>query len=261
MKTFYNPKLKKDGIIVDQIISGGHQKPLGKAQGIHEQSTVQNYDIGTRLVVDDRVFRYCRAGTGGLRSMMEGLDIQTAVNVDTHDTEAEAGTYEVTILDTTARDEDYYAGGYIWVLKDPVEPTGIGQLYRIKSSDKSVNSTSVKLVLWEALGFDIAAGTEIEVIKSIYCDLRPGINDFASLVALPLIPVDENSYFWGQTWGPVFMMCGYSPGSNNDDREVYYRSDHFGIMPGSEVDFTGTFVPQRIGFLINSNWVMLQLSP
>lgn len=247
-------------MVLDQILSGGHMLPGGKLQDIHATSTVQNYDIGTRMVMDDRVFRYCKAGSGGLRSMMEGLDIQTAVNVNTHATASLAGTYEVTILDTVARDKDHYKGGYIWILELPVEPTGIGQVYRIKSSEASVG-VSVKLTLWEALAYEVAAGAEIEALKSIYCDLRPGINDFASLIALPLLPVAENSYFWGQTWGPVFMQCGYSPGSKNDDREVYYRSDHYGIMPGSEVNFAGEFVPQRIGFLINSNWVMLQLSP
>ena len=30
-------------------------------QGILEQSAVQNYPLGMRIAVDDRVFRYCRA--------------------------------------------------------------------------------------------------------------------------------------------------------------------------------------------------------
>jgi len=260
MKARYEPIRGKDGIIVDQIISGGHQKPLGKAQNIHTQSTVQNYDIGTRLVLDDRVFRYCKAGTLGLRAMLEGLDIQDSIKVYTHATISAAGTYEVTILDTIARDKDHYKGGYLWIEVKPPEPTGIGQHYRVKSSEAS-EGVSIKITLWEPLTYEVPASAWIEILKSIYCDLRRGINDFASLVALPLIPVDAGSYFWGQTWGPVFMQCGYNPGDKNDDREVYYKSDHYGILPGSEIDFTADFIPQRIGFLLNSNFVMLQLAP
>ena len=61
MKTFYNPDLKEDGVQIDQILSGGRMTPAGKLQDIHEVSTVQNYDLGTRLVIDDRVYRYAKA--------------------------------------------------------------------------------------------------------------------------------------------------------------------------------------------------------
>ncbi len=249
--------------VFNEIYSSRGFFPGGSAQAIHEESVTQNYEIGTRRVQDERVFRYCKAG-GILKSMFGGLDAQDSTMVNTHAVEELAGSYNVTILDTGAagsRPVDYYAGGYIWIMKYPHEPTGIGQFYRIKSSTLG-NSASITLTLWEPLTYAIPASNWTETIKSLYCDLRPPIDKKASLMVLNLFPIQSGYYFWGQTWGPCFFQCGYNPGSKDNDREVYYDSAHFGILPGSEINF-GTDVPifQRIGFLINSNFVMLQLSP
>lgn len=260
MKSTYHPQKKKDGMFIDQILSGGHMLNDGKLQDIHEESELQNYDIGTRLVLDDRVFRYAHAGDT-LKSMMGGLSQCDSVMVNTAATIYKAGTYKVTILDTTPRAADYYKGGYVWIMKFPHEPTGLGQLYRIKSSAYSAG-TSVELTLWEALGFDVPASNWTETLVNIYSDVVPNIDKVKSLVVQNLMPITSGFYFWGQTWGPCFFQCGLDPGSKDDDREVYFVSASYGIKPGSEVVFTvGTPIPQRIGFLLNSNWVMLQLSP
>lgn len=266
MKAFYNPKRKKDGVIVDQILSGGDMKPNGKLQDIHEQSTVQNYDIGTRLVVDDRVFRYCKAGTA-MRELIGGLCGMSQIECNTHATASKEGTYEVTILDTVARNKDHYAGGYYWGQIYGPETTGIGPMYRIKSSEKSVG-TSVKLTLETPLVIEIPAGCWSTTWASIYGNIRTEILPEASLVCMPLIQVEAGSYFWGQTWGPCFMQCGAAADSDYD-RELYYRADYFGCIKGSDVDFaTGDIIPQRVGFVLPNtapvgpdNFFMLQLSP
>lgn len=262
----YNPKRKKGGVIADQILSGGRMLASGKLQDIHEQSTVQNYDIGTRLVMDDRVFRYCKAGTN-LRELIGGLCGMSQIECNTHGTKALKGSSEVTILDTVARDKDHYAGGYYWGQIYAPETTGIGPLYRIKSSDKSVNSTSVKLTLETPLVIEIPASCWSTTWASIYGNIRTEILPKASLVCMPLIQVTAGNYFWGQTWGPCFMQCGPSS-STEYDRELYYRADYYGCIPGSLVVFESDVVPQRVGFLLPDtaevgpdNFFMLQLSP
>jgi len=266
MKNTYNPDRKKDGIFVDQILSGGHMLAGGKLQDIHEQSTVQNYDIGTRLVVDDRVFRYCKAGTA-LRELIGGLCGMSQIEVNTHATASLAGTKEVTILDTTERVKDWYAGGYYWGMLYAPETTGIGPLYRIKSSAVGAG-VSVKLTLETPLIREIPASTWSTAWASIYSNIQTADLPKASLVCMPLIQVANGSYFWGQTWGPCFMQCGYSPGSKDYDRELYYKANLYGCLPGSEVVFESDVVPQRVGFLLpntavigTDNFFMLQLSP
>lgn len=264
----YEPLKGKHGIIVDEIMTGGHQKALGKSQRIQEQSTVQNYDIGTRLVMDDRVFRYCKAGSD-LRDLLSGNCAMSQIEVNTHATASKVGTYEVTVLDIAVRDKDHYAGGYLWVQRYAPTTTGIGRMHRIKSSEKSAG-TSVKVTLWEPLEVEVPASTWITIWANIYSNIKIDILPKSSCVCIPLIQVASGSYFWGQTWGPVFLQCGYSPGAENYDREVYWKADHYGFLPGSHIDFStlGNDIPQRIGFLLpdtavigTDNLIMLQLSP
>jgi len=262
----YEPIKKKHAGVFDQILTAGHKLPGGNIQRIHEQSTVQNYDIGTRLVMDDRVFRYCKAGSA-LRDLLSGNCAMSQIEVYTHATASVVGSYYVTILDTAARVKDWYAGGYIWIMRYAPTTTGIGQLHRIKASEASAG-VSVKLTLEEPLEVECGASTWITAWASIYSNIKIDILPKSSLVCIPLIEVASGSYFWGQTWGPIFLQCGYSPGSKNYDREVYWKSDHYGFLPGSEIDFTSDVIPQRIGFLLpdtavigTDNFVMLQISP
>lgn len=268
MKARYEAIKGKDGIVVDEIISAGHRLAGGSKQSIHEQSTVKNYDIGTRLVVDDRVFRYCKAGSD-LRELLSGMCAMSQIEVDTHANASLAGSYEVTVLDTDPRDEDHYAGGYIWLQYYNPTVTGIGTMYRIKASEESAG-TSVKLTLWEPLAKELPASTWITVWASIYGNIQLGILPKAALVCIPLIEVANGSYFWGQTWGPIFAHCGYAPGTKTYDLEMYWKSDHYGALPGSSIDFStlGNAIPQRVGFLLvntapvgTDNLIMLQISP
>lgn len=266
MKSAYQQKRKHDIGISDQILTGGHMLAGGKLQDIHEQSTVQNYDIGTRLVLDDRVFRYCKAGSD-LRELIGGLCAMSQIEVNTHAVKALKGEFKVTILDTAARVKDWYAGGYLWIMYYAPATTGIGPLYRIKSSAESVG-VSVELTLWAPLVKDVPATTWTTAWASIYSNIQTADLPKASMVCMPLIQVASGSYFWGQTWGPCFMQCGYSPGSKEYDRELYYKANLYGCLPGSEVDFTSDIIPQRVGFLLpntavvgTDNFFMLQLSP
>jgi len=263
----YEPIKKKVAGVFDQLLTAGHKLPTGSIQRIHEQDTVQNYTIGTRLVMDDRVFRYCKAGSA-LRDLLSGMCAISQTEVYTHATASPVGSYSVTILDTTVRAANYYAGGYIWIMRYAPGTTGIGQLHRIKSSAAGVG-VSVALTLEEPLAVECGASTWITAWPSIYSNIQLGILPKASLVCIPLIEVASGSYFWGQTWGPIFVQCGYSPGSKNYDRELYWKSDHYGVLPGSEVVFTaGSSIPQRVGFLLpdtavvgTDNFMMLQISP
>jgi len=264
MKATYQPTRKKDGMIVDQILSGGHMLINRKVQNIHEESLVQNYDLGTRLVVDDRVFRYSRAA-GALIAMKAAHQSIADKGVDTHAIASAAGSYEITILDTDPHDKDYYAGGYVWIMN---LTTGVYEMYRIKGSAVSAG-TSILLTLEEALAVEVPASTWITAWPNIYNNVLGTTTGFMSMVVVALRPVQSGYYFWGQTWGPCFgTSMSVVPGLNSADRDVYFNSDG-ALMSGVDVDF-GTAAnpkPQRAGFIITNTtgggdqFYMLQISP
>lgn len=279
MRPIFHATRNKDGVAGDQMISGGRQRPLGTRQDVHEQSTVQNYDIGTRLVMDDRVFRYCKAG-GDLVALKAGHCgvMPREGNVDAVD--YEVGSFTITIPENPngakyAEEavKDYWKEGYIWIQTNPQ------QLIRIKSSAAAVGGF-VTLTLWEALKVRVAgsgAGTDrwITAWANFYTDILPTNSGRMSNVVVPLIAVTSGKYFWGQTWGPCFgTQTSTKPGLADGDREVFFGSDG-ALVTGADVCDSG--LAQKAGFLITntSPWInaggnpedggdqfyMLQLSP
>ena len=267
MKATYQPTRKKDGMIVDQILSGGHMLINRKVQNIHEESLVQNYDLGTRLVVDDRVFRYSKAGTA-LVAMMGGHCGNLPTEVNSHAVASVAGSNEVTILDANARVVDYYAGGYIWTMN---LTSGVFEMYRIKSSAVSAG-TSILLTLEEALAVELPATTWLTAWPNIYGNILGTASGFMSQVVVALRPVQNGYYFWGQTWGPCFgTVVSSTPGRLSTDREIFFNIDgalHASVDVAPE---STNPIPQRAGFLITNTspggagygdqLYMLQISP
>lgn len=282
----YQPSRKKDGIIIDQTLTGGRMLAGGTIQDVHEQSTIQNYDIGTRLVMDDRVFRYSKAG-GNLVALTVGKCGVMPREGNCAKATYAVGTFKMTLPVNTQGDKatdevkkDYWKEGYIWIQTEPK------QLIRIKSSDAAVNAVGefIPVTLWEALKVEVlgkSTGTDrwITAWANIYSDILPSSSVRMSNVVIPLISVASGNYFWGQTWGPCFgRYFGTKPGETDNDREVYFHIDG-ALIAGSGVSIDGSSaVKQRAGFIITntSPWTkdgaepdeaggdqfyMLQLSP
>lgn len=279
----YQPTRKKGGIILDQILTGGRMLAGGKIQDVHEQSAVQNYDIGTRLVMDDRVFRYSKAG-GDLVAMMAGhcgvMPREGDCDAVTYAVGTFLMTIPVNILGTKHAEEatkDYWKEGYIWIQTEPK------QLIRIKSNLVAVDEAGkfITATLWEALKVQVLGegdGTDrwITAWPNIYSDILPTNSGRMSNVVVSLIAVTSGNYFWGQTWGPCFgTQTSTKPGLASGDREIYFGADG-ALITGVDVHSAGGNA-QRAGFLITntSPWTkadgnaelggdqfyMLQLSP
>lgn len=266
MKNTYNPVLKQDGIIVDQILSGGHMLIGGKLQQIHEESETQNYDIGTRLVVDERSFRYSKAGTA-IVAMMAGHCGNLPTECNTHAVASLIDTYEVTILDTTPRVVDYYAGGYIWIMN---LVSGVYEMLKIKASAISAG-TSIMLTLHEPLRATVPASTWITAWPGVYSNILGTTSEFMAQVVVSLRPVQSGFYFWGQTWGPCFgTVVSTVPGRDAYNRELFFNIDG-GLITGIDASVKTNGHYQRAGFLITNTTpggegygdqlYMLQLSP
>lgn len=259
MKTTYNPIRQKDGIIVDQILSGGNMLVGGKFQDIHTPSTTKNYDIGTRLVEGDRVFRYCRAGANLSRFIGGFNENQWPINA--------ALTVAAILNATTMSVPDAscavnaYAGGYIAIFTSPL------QFYRILSNTVSDGANTV-LTLETPLRVGAAIGVWVTGYPSPYADLRnitSGATGYNSVMAVPVCDVPSGSYFWGQTWGPCYAVAdGTVPGITKDKREVFW-AESGNIEPYTD---SGAGNGQLAGFLIprtesgsGDQFYMLTLSP
>lgn len=258
MKATYHPTRKEDGVIVDHILSGGHQLVDRPLQDIHEASTVKNYDLGTRLVEGDRVFRYCLAGAA-LNRFIGGFNVnQWPINAALT-AEAAAGLKTMSVPEATCV-KDYYAGGYIAIFTSPL------QFYRIKSNTKS-DGTNCVLTLEVTIKAVAAIAKWVTGYPSPYINIQniPANPGYASVVAVPVVEVPSGSYFWGQTWGPCYAVAdGTVPGITADTREVFWAQSG-NIQPYA--DF-GAGKGQRAGFLIprtengsGDQFFMLQISP
>ncbi len=288
MRAGYVATRNQDRVEADQILSGGRQTVLGKFQDVHEEHVTQQYDIGTRLVIDDRVFRYCKA--------KQALDPLLGARADVMpregagDAEAyEVGEFVVTIpMNSNGPDyvaeqvKDYWKNGYYWVQVAPAP----GFLYRIKSSavattvgrTTSITGGFVNLTLYESLKVRIPASTWITAWVNPYKVCKHEHSGKMSVIAQPLIAVTIDYYFWGQTWGPCFgQLNGSAMGRTSNDRSVYYTSDGSLQAGVTQVETAGSAHKQRAGFIITNTeaWTnaggsgesggdqfyMLQLSP
>ena len=254
MRPIFHATRNKDGVAGDQMITGGRQRPLGTRQDVHEVSTVQNYDIGTRLVMDDRVFRYCKAKTalvplkGGCGDVMPREGNTAAVAY-------EVGSFTITIPENPNGPDyaaeavaGYWNEGFIWIQVSPAP----GQMHRIKSS-AAASGGFITLTLYEALKVRVPASTWITAWANPYGLLIPPSGGKLSIIAEPLVVVPQNSFFWGQTNGPIFgQLNATAMGRASGDRTVFFASDG-SVMSSVDVDFTaGNALPQIAGFLITN---------
>lgn len=291
MKATYQPKRAKDGIFIDQILTGGHMLAGGKLQEIHEQSAVQNYDIGTRLVLDDRTFRYCKAASD-LKALIGARNANFPREGNTKaDVEYAAGTYQITIPMNDNGDDyvaeqlkDYWKEGYVWIMWGPTDVRGYGHLYRIKGNAVAAGTIPTQYVLatlYDALHTKVTSETWITAWANIYSNIVRSVSKRMSVVCIPPIPVTSGYYFWGQTWGPCFISCTHAaPGSTDNDRDLFIHESNQGeIISGSQCDWSGasSIKHQRVGFLLTNTtpwtnvgdgaesggdqFMMLQLAP
>ncbi len=283
----YQPTRGKDGIVVDQLITAGHKLPNGDIQDVHEESAVQNYTIGARWVVDDRVFRYCRAKgaldafLGGRSDVMPREGAGDAVAYEVGDSVVSIPMNQYGDDYTIEKVKDYWAEGYYW---SGVSTPTIGMLHRIKSSAvaaagvTSLTGGHVLATLYEPLRYRIPASTWQTSWVNPHKTCVHTHSTKKSVICQPLFNITATYYFWGQTWGPCFgQRFSTHIGRTAGDRTVYYNSDG-ALMSSIDVSFTaGSAHYQQAGFIITDTrpWTnsgnssegggdqfyMLQLSP
>lgn len=243
----------------NEIISGAGFNMGGSAQDIYSASVTKKFPIGTRRVVDERVFRYCKAGAG-LSRFIGGFNNGAWPINGTLTIETVAGSRTVSVPDASCA-VNAYAGGYIALFTSPL------QFYRILSNTVSDGAETI-LTIDTPLKETCAIGTWATGYASPYADLRnitSGEVGYGSVLAVPIIDVTDQYYFWGQTWGPCYAVAdGTVPGITAGSRHVFWAQSG-NIEPYVDA---GAGIGQFAGYLIphtsdgsGDQFFMLTLSP
>lgn len=246
-----------DGVIVNKM-SGG------KAPTIYEDTTTQEYALGTRLQVAEQTFRYCKAGSALTRYVAGCNDDQWSLTNANAKATSAAGSTSLTVANTSAT-KDELIGGYVAIFTSPL------QVRRVVANAAS-DGTDTVLTLDGALEATVSTGsTWITGYSNIYSDVTAppstsGDVDYISFVAIPVCTVASGSYFWGQTWGPCYGVAGATvPGSAVRQREVYFSTagnlfDYGDADAGAGMQYAGYLLP-RTGSGSGDQFYMLQLAP
>ena len=207
----------------DDIIFAGDGEPI---QSVYEESSTQEYQLGTKLVYPDgRVFRYAKAGEALSKALMtsaqENYAYCDAETQSTSGTSVEVGDIEITIDVTTGGTwtENNFAGGFI--VNTSGTATCIGDIYKVVANKITATDTKMKVQLETPIRVAWDASSVIYMMKNPYMDVEPfPTTPVGTATGIPLIDVTSGYYFWAQ-------RGGYAP-CIVDDGETVIMGDAVG---------------------------------
>lgn len=176
-------------------------------QGIYKTASIQLSELGSRLVVGDRVFRYALAsGAAGAGDLCETK--ATAEDSMTAGGTSPAGGKVFTYYaGTLARAANFFAEGYIACQSGT--SANLGQFYRIKSHGAIATTASGALNLYDELQLVENVTDEWTIIQNPYKSVIECTTGAASIpVGVAPVSVTSGDYFWMQTWGPAMVKAG-----------------------------------------------------
>jgi len=253
--------LRVDGVTVSKF--------CGDHPAIYNADSTQLYELGTRLQVDNRVFRYAKAGTAGVNAGWGAFfQITQTMAYEAIHVAGTAGDKTVTITQPSIT-ADEWAGGYIIMGHNS---SATMQNRRIVSNTATDGDAHVVVTLDGPLHVALTTSEGIEIIPNIYSNLQTTYNEYSGVAGVPTVTTTTGKYFWVQTWGPCWIIPGGTgtPGSTAFERTLYFVGDGsvnggVGLVTGA----TEAHYRQSAGFIIQKDsagaggppFVMLQISP
>jgi len=243
------------------------------------ESAIQEYPLGTRLVVGDRVYRYCKYGAACARTVNAAFSVVDMFEADVNTYGAAVAgdtTIEVDGASAGSPVKDAWAGGYLSVL-------GSSQTYRTIMqiiSNKAATATDpypVELTLEQPLPFDLGDNVSCTIFPNLYSDVRTmyaiGNGAYYTCVGWPARTISAANYYgWVQTWGPCFTNRAAEDLSAGGDRDLVVVGDGAVRVVDKMVNAgaaTGESF-QRVGFSLAINiptagngcgWFYMQIAP
>jgi len=253
-----DPRTRLPGAILAPAVS-----LTGAEQYYDQASGVQNFTLGSRMVVDERVFHYARAGNELHCSVGAhvGFTQDVAFAVVTPITPMPAGTYTLVVtvantdgrLGTGAIPEDELAGGNIVIWPDGFQHTINRRI--VGNSERAAPGGAMTVTLDRPLPVALTPAPHAELIANRYLDVLFGNYDRYMIVGMPPIAAELGQYLWLQTWGPVWGTPDGLAGVGIDNSMVMFRGNgsiaEFDAAPAPPVgqcQFAGTIItPGRLG--------------
>lgn len=250
-------------------------------QWFTEQSKAKQYPLGTKLVVEDMVFRYahihessdsCWRGRG-LANLGKNLN-GNALLPATAMTAASEHDTDVTITVSGVSAGEFENGAMALF---PSTWTGL-ITGRIKDND-ATSGSSTKFYLKEGIQADCGAASTAKIHWNQYAYTGKAstshyVRFYVSQVGCLWENATADYYVWLQTWGPYMgQYSTYKMGTSKWHRAVYFDG-YGGMMEYNAADLyeSGTSA-QYAGFCLGPSydgtdtadawtpWVMLQISP
>jgi len=187
--------------------------PRVVGQSIYEESSTAKCKLGARLVLGDRVFRYCKNGSIALAA---GKLLQSASTYGFGETQqngtvattgaAGSNSIVVTLSGTSTLTLDALKDGYLGVYDGT---GGVGQTYRIKGNTAAGVTSNTTITLYDQIVTAIVTTDMTTLTKSPFGAVVVAATTLTGIpIGVPLIAITANYYFWSQTWGPVTCLVG-----------------------------------------------------
>lgn len=200
----------------EEVISQGGRIAGQTAHGPLEVSATQVYTYGTKLTVNDKIYRYCKCATGA--AGVAGSLYETAAyagGADAYEEDlavtaasADATTVTVTLVSTGATAANAFAEGTL-IFNSGAANTGGGTSYTITSSAATTGAATCALTLDEGLVVACTTGATATLAASKFKNLVIATASTAvgCAVGVPrcAIPV-ATPYAWFQTRGPATVL-------------------------------------------------------
>ena len=204
-----DPRTRLPGAILAPAVS-----LTGADQYYDEWSIVQNFTFGSRMVVDERVFHYARAGNAlncGLGAHI-GFTQDVGFAVVTPWTPWAAGQYTLEVivgatdgrLGTGVIPANELAGGFIIIYPDGMGDTINRKIVANTAQLVAPGGGPMTVTVDRPLPVALTPAPHAELIASPYLDVLEGNLDRQMIVGMPPIAATVGQYLWLQTWGPVW---------------------------------------------------------
>lgn len=207
----------------------------GVPAGLYKQSETQLYHYGSRHITrDGRVFKYCGSKTA-LLSGFGAANYQAAANQIGAVLPAAVAIGDTLIAVTIASD-DGYGGGAIGEDELVGGYVVMGHGESLVQNRLIVKNTYISTAGGTCYITVDGAIEQVMTINSSYCEillppyryLGKGALEYNAFMCVPAQNVTSGYNFWGQTWGPCWVVPGggdATPGNTVNDRSMYFVGD------------------------------------
>ena len=181
----------------------GDQVSAPTGQSIYKSSSVQLAELGARLVVGDRVFRYAQIGgvVANVGDVMQA-NIAPSVPVTAGGTSPADGKQFVFFHTASGAAANLYAEGHLHCVSGTAN--NMGQMYRVKSHPLIATDTAGTITLYDPLLTTENITDKWQLTKNQYKGVTQCTAGLGAVVTPGVLVciATTNDYVWLQTWGP-----------------------------------------------------------